>query len=132
MKEAVKVYLEPEVHRALRLLAADTTGCSQSALASQIIESFLMEPVVLVPQPPAEGKARMKKLDSDRTQPKGKKPQEQAPQAQPHHPLRFKAYHPTVIRRPTPLPLDEAEENGQTLEELTRKTSMNRNSGKSS
>lgn len=129
MKEPVKIYLEPEVHRALRLLAADTAGCSQSALAAQIIESFLMEPLVLVPQPPAEGKARMKRLDSE---PEKKKPQEQTPQAQPHHPLRFKAYHPTAIRRPIPLPLDEDEENGQTLEELTKKTNMNRSSGKRS
>lgn len=119
MKEAVKVYLEPEVHRALRLLAADTTGCSQSALASQIIESFLMEPVVLVPQPPTEGKTRMKSL-------KTKKKQEEQPQR-----VRYRNFHPTVLHTAALLPDDEDDQNGPSLADLTR-PSTNPSSGRRS
>lgn len=115
-KEAVKVYLNPETHRALRLLAADTVGCSQSALAEHIITSFLQDPTVLIPQPPAYGKARL-----DQQAKAEKQPKEKPYSAHPLHQER------KLGRTPRPLGFPTEEENGPTIADL-RKAKTSRRS----
>lgn len=115
-KEVVKIYMNPETHRALRLLAADTVGYSQSSLAEHIISSFLQDPTVLIPQPPAYGKARLAQQEKAEKQPK-----EKPYSAHPLHQER------KLGRTPHPLRVPTEEENGPTLEDL-RKAKTSRRS----